>query len=116
VVQEENRGSIRFVNCSFWGPCHQIARIAGRGTVGLSDCTFCDWDAKREGRAAIQAAGGTVLIRGCEFQQDKPHISLAPQVRAAVISGNILRGEAKIDNQSDGVVEISGNVSLRGCP
>ena len=71
VVEASNQGSVRFVNCSFWGPCHQIARIAGRGTVGLSDCTFCDWDAKREGRAAIQATGGTVLIRGCEFQQDQ---------------------------------------------
>ena len=116
VVQEENRGCIRFVNCSFWGPCHQIARIAGRGTVGFSDCTFCDWDAKGEGRAAIQAAGGIVLIRGCEFQQDKPHVALAPTVRGGVITGNILRGEAKIDNQSDGAVEIFGNVTLSRRP
>ena len=72
VVEASNQGSVRFVNCSFWGPCHQIARIAGRGTVGLSDCTFLrlgrqDEKAERPSRST----GGTVLIRGCEFQQDQ---------------------------------------------
>ena len=60
VVDAKNRGSVRFVNCSFWGPCHQIARIAGRGTVGLSDCTFCDWDpqARRPGCHSGQRRNG----------------------------------------------------------
>jgi hypothetical protein len=39
-VSENNEGSVRFVNCAFWGPCNQIAKLAGRGTVGFSDCTF----------------------------------------------------------------------------
>ena len=30
-VKPTNRGSVRLVNCAFWGPCQQIARIAGRG-------------------------------------------------------------------------------------
>src|SRR6266481_3287805 len=47
-VEASNRGSIRFVNCAFWGPCNQIARIAGRGTAGFSDCTFVQWDHKEE--------------------------------------------------------------------
>ena len=46
----------------------------GTGTVGFSDCTFVQWDSKNEGRHAIQAAAGTVLVRGCEFRQDKPQI------------------------------------------
>jgi membrane associated rhomboid family serine protease len=111
VVEASNRGSVRFVNCSFWGPCHQIARIAGRGTVGLSDCTFCDWDAKREGRAAIQVMGGTVLIRGCEFQQDRPCILLESNVRG-VVMGNIFRGETPITDKTGGTVEISGNANV----
>ena len=37
-VAQTNNGSVRFVNCAFWGPCNQIARIAGTGTVGFSDC------------------------------------------------------------------------------
>jgi hypothetical protein len=109
-VQATNEGSVRFVNCSFWGPCHQIAKIAGRGTVGFSDSTFCHWDAERQGRPAIQASGGTLLVRGCEFQQDKPQIALAQAVRAAVVVGNVFEGPSRIQNESEGAVEISANV------
>ncbi|MHB8866048.1 MAG: rhomboid family intramembrane serine protease [Pirellulaceae bacterium] len=116
VVDAKNRGSVRFVNCSFWGPCHQIARIAGRGTVGLSDCTFCDWDAKREGRAAIQVGGGTVLIRGCEFQQEKPCIRLEADVQGGVVAGNIFRTATPIADESGGRVAISGNSEIGKVP
>ncbi len=110
-VQAGNTGSVRFVNCAFWGPCHQIARVAGKGTVGFSDCTFVQWDARKEGRHAIQATGGTLLVRGCEFREAKPHIELQEGVRRAVISDNILTGKARVTNQSRGRVEVSGNVS-----
>ena len=81
VVGKGNSGSVRFVNCAFWGPCNQIARISGKGTVGFSDCTFVQWDHRKEGRAAVQVESGTVLIRGCEFQEDKPQIALEEKVR-----------------------------------
>jgi hypothetical protein len=50
-----------------------------------------------------------VLVRGCEFREAKPQITLGPDVRRAVISGNILTGPARIDNQSKGSVKISDN-------
>jgi hypothetical protein len=109
VIDESNRGSVRFVNCAFWGPCHQIARIAGRGTVGFSDCTFCQWDAGDEGRSAIQVSSGTVLIRGCEFQQDKPQIAVGPEVHCGVVTGNVFRGPARIRDDSEGAVVVSAN-------
>ena len=59
-VEKGHTGSVRFVNCAFWGPCRQIAKIAGRGTVGFSDCTFVQWDSKGEGRHAVQAASGSL--------------------------------------------------------
>ena len=108
-VVDTNRGSVRFVNCAFWGPCHQIARLAGTGTVGFSDCTFTQWDSQREGRHAIQAASGTLLVRGCEFRQDKPQIELQPKVRRAVITGNLFTGPARIANHSQGNVQIANN-------
>lgn len=108
-VKETNRGSVRFVNCAFWGPCDQIARIAGRGTVGFSDCTFCQWDAKNKGLSAIQASGGTLLVRGCEFQRDKPHIALGQAVRNAVVTGNVFRGRVQVNNKSEGDIQISAN-------
>jgi hypothetical protein len=99
-VETNNSGSVRFANCAFWGPCNQAAKIAGRGTVGFSDCTFVQWDRNKEGRHAIQAAGGTVLVRGCEFQTDKPQVELGESVRRAVISDNIFTGAPRITNRS----------------
>ena len=109
AVSQTNAGSVRFVNCAFWGPCNQIARIAGRGTVGFSDCTFMQWDAKHEGRAALQVQGGSVVIRGCEFQEDKPQIELGEKVRRAVISDNLITGQERIVNHSKGNVKIANN-------
>jgi hypothetical protein len=99
-VTTNNAGVVRFENCAFWGPCNQIAKIAGRGTVGFSDCTFVEWDRNREGRHAIQAESGTVLVRGCEFREDKPQIELDEDVRHAVISDNVYTGETRIVNRS----------------
>jgi hypothetical protein len=109
AVAATHTGSVRFVNCAFWGPCNQIARIAGRGTVGFSDCTFVQWDHNREGRHAIQAESGTVLVRGCEFREDKPQIELGEGVRRAVINDNVFTGSARIANRSQGSVQIGTN-------
>ena len=111
-VAATHRGSVRFVNCAYWGPCHQIARIAGQGTVGFSDCTFCEWDVKREGRHAIQASAGSVLVRGCEFQRDRPQVSLGADVRRAIITENLFQGPERIDNRSRGVVRVADNASM----
>jgi hypothetical protein len=110
-VTPTNTGSVRFVNCAFWGPCHQIAKIAGRGTVGFSDCTLVQWDAKKEGRHAIQANGGTLLVRGCEFREAKAQIELREGVRRAVISDNVFRGAAQIANRAEGNVQIANNAA-----
>ena len=100
AVGTNNTGSVRFVNCAFWGPCDQIAKIKGRGTVGFSDCTFCQCDHADEGRHAIQVEGGTVLVRGCEFQEDKPQVELGEGVKHAVIAENVFTGEIRIANHS----------------
>jgi hypothetical protein len=110
-VEPSNSGSVRFVNCAFWGPCNQIAKVSGRGTVGFSDCTFVQWDRNKEGRAALQIESGTVLVRGCEFRENKPQIDLGEGVRRAVISGNILTGKTRITNQSKGAITIMENTA-----
>jgi hypothetical protein len=106
-VEAANSGSVRFVNCAFWGPCNQIAKISGHGTVGFSDCTFVQWDHNNEGRHAIQADGGTLLVRGCEFRENKPQIELGESVRCPVISDNIFTGKPRITNRNQGTARKS---------
>lgn len=108
-VKPTNTGSVRFVNCAFWGPCNQIAKLAGRGTVGFSDCTFVQWDRKKEGRAALRVESGTVLVRGCEFRENKAQIELGENVRRAVITGNLFTGKERIANRSTGQVKLADN-------
>ncbi len=110
-VGPNNSGSVRFVNSAFWGPCNQIAKIAGKGTVGFGDCTFVQWDRNSEGRAAIQAEGGNVLVRGCEFQENKPQLELGGGVQRAVITGNLMRGPQRIVNHSQGRIVIGDNAA-----
>lgn len=110
-VGTNNTGSIRFVNSAFWGPCNQIAKIAGKGTVGFSDCTFVHWDRNKEGRHAIQAEGGNLLVRGCEFQENKPQIEIGLAVRKAVVTENLIKGKLRVANSSSGVVILKDNAS-----
>ena len=110
-VEKTNTGSVRFVNCAFWGRSNQIAKIAGTGTVGFSDCTLAQWGGKDGSRHAIQVQSGTVLIRGCEFQQNRPHILLGKKVSRAIIAENIFEGPIRISNQSQGSVKIGLNSS-----
>jgi hypothetical protein len=110
-VAEDNTGSIRFVNCAFWGPCNQIAKIAGDGTVGFGDCTFVQWGGREGNLPAIQARSGTVLIRGCEFRQNRPQIQLSRGVDRAIIAENLFAGPERIINQAEGNVRVGLNVS-----
>ncbi len=110
-VETGNAGSVRFVNCAFWGPCNQIAMLAGHGTVGFSDCIFMQWDSKNQQRAALQAAGGTLLVRGCEFQQNKPQIELGEGVKRAIISENTMNGSLRLSNNCPRSVIITNNAT-----
>jgi hypothetical protein len=115
-VEATNQGTVRFSNCAFWGPCNQIAKIAGEGTVGFSDCTFCDWDHNNEGRAAVQAISGSLLVRGCEFQKEKPQIDLGANVLRAVISDNLIRGRLRVANHSTRKFQIHDNAEDEAQP
>jgi len=112
-VGSENFGTVKFSNCSFWGPNKQIARVSGTGTVSFSDCYFMNWDKDKENRAAIQAEGGRLIVRGCDFRPVlsplAPQVRMGPGVTQAVITGNVFEGPAGIINQSKGNVQIGLN-------
>lgn len=99
-VVDANKGNVRFVNSAFWGPCNQIARINGQGTIGFSDCIFVQWDRKKENRSAIQVNSGSISVRGCDFMQDSPQITLSDAVDRAIVSENTMKGKARISNHA----------------
>ncbi len=110
-VGPRHRGSVRFVNCAFWGPCNRIAVIDGRGTVGFSDCTFMQWGHGEDGDApAVDVLDGTVLLRGNEFQERKPQVRLGPDVDRAIISENVYNGAWQVTNEAEGNVLIKDNL------
>lgn len=112
-VEKTNTGSVRFNNCAFWGPCNRIAVVDGTGTVGFSDCTFTHWGFNKDERKlyAIEALGGSIMVRGCEFQQDKPQVYLREGVDRAIISENFIRGKKRMVNKAKGNAIITNNVS-----
>jgi hypothetical protein len=109
VVTGANRGNVRFVNCAFWGPCNRNAVVDGSGTVGFSDCIFVQWDRNGENRPSIQANSGTVVVRGCDFMQDAPQVSVGENVSRAIVSENTVRGKVNIINNGKNTY-IAGNV------
>lgn len=110
-VTDTHKGSVRFVNCAFWGPCNRIAVVDGKGTVGFSDCTFVHWSMGRPDCYAIEAEGGSILVRGCEFQQNKAQVRLGKNVARAVITDNLITGKKRIKNQSRGTTVIKQNAA-----
>jgi hypothetical protein len=109
-VLPSNSGVLRISNSAFWGPCQQIAKVGGSGTVGFSDCTFVQWSKEGE-HAAIQAASGSLLVQGCEFLERKKHISLGESVERAIILGNLFAGPVQIHNASKHDVQIGLNAA-----
>ena len=110
VVGDENHGRIQFVNCAYWGPNNQIARIGGDGAVCFSECIFREHDRKGEGRYAIQASGGDLMVRGCTFEKNAPQIDLSPGVRRAIVTDNFVNGTVRIRIAEGVRARVEGNI------
>lgn len=104
VVEKSCRGSIRFVNCGFWGPVEHNAALHGPSFVSFSDCYFSnDYPTTN---FSIVAEDGKLQVQNCTFdarskerqpgqafdQADRRNqpgsIHLKPGVKHAIIRGN----------------------------
>jgi hypothetical protein len=110
-VSAEHTGHVRFLNSAFWGPTNRIGVIDGKGTVTFSDCNFHAWGLHDGPTEAFLVKGGSIMIRGSEFQWDLPQVTLEAGVSRAIISENFLRGTQRITNNAEGNVVIVNNVS-----
>jgi len=112
-VGEKHAGTVRFNNCAFWGPCNRNVVMDGPGTIGFSDCTFVQWGHKKDGCHAIEANNGSLLVRGCEFKQDKPQILLEEGVQRAIITDNLVRGTLRMTKKTKGQTVIENNIPTK---
>jgi hypothetical protein len=114
VVKNTNGGVIQFQNCAFWGPAHQVARIAGTGSVSFNNCNFVHWDVKRLKVPAIELFGGNLLVNGCNFHDElSPQIALRDKAQAAVVNGNRMAGPLQVQNPAKADLQIGPNISSK---
>lgn len=106
-VEKTHTGTVRFVNCAFWGPARRNAVIDGNGTVGFSDCTFVQWGYEQQGEKrnhvvlpSIEVNGGSVILTGNEFLENKPQVRIGPDVERALITGNLVTGDVRMVSEA----------------
>jgi len=89
VVESTCHGSVRLVNCAFWGPNRQCVVSHSRSFVSLSDCYLSSAGReKNPGVSLIEADGGKLQVRGCSFGTDEPAIALHHGLQHAIITEN----------------------------
>jgi hypothetical protein len=113
-VLPTNTGPVKFTSTGFW-PIETTkahARLEGTGHVFFEGCHFSDWDMTGEETPCIEANCQGLTVTGCDFMaQGKKQVHLGPQVDAAIITSNRLRGGAAIHNDSKGDVQIGLNAT-----
>ncbi len=105
AVEPDCSGSIRFVNCGFWGPVAHNAVLRGSAFVSFSDCYFSN-DNHQDAGYSIVAEAGKLQVHNSTFdarsRQRKPghawtgndarkqpsSIHLKPGLKSAIIEGN----------------------------
>lgn len=114
LVEPTCHGSVRLVNCAFWGPIRQNVVAHGQGFVSLSDCYLSsEGRAKNPGVALVEADGGRLQVRGCSFGTDEPAIRLKPGLRHAIVAeNNGVRG-VEVINEIGDLAVLLGNEPVR---
>jgi hypothetical protein len=126
IVEKDCSGSIRFVNCGFWGPVAHNATLAGSSYVSFTDCYFSN-DNQKDPGFSIVAEKGKLQVQNCTFdarskqrqpgnawsQQDQRtqpgSIHLKPGVRHAIIRGNNGYYGVNIRNEIEGKAIVADN-------
>jgi hypothetical protein len=113
VVESTCNGSVRFVNCAFWGPARQNV-VSHGGYVSLNDCYLSASGRKANpGNALVEADGGKLQVRGCTFATDEPSILLKKGLKHAIVSeNNGVRG-VEIANEIGGDAIMTANEPVR---
>ena len=104
VVEPTCTGSVRLVNCAFWGPSRQCVVSHSRSFVSLSDCYLSTMFGgnNRARLPLVEADGGRLQVRGCSFGTGEPGIALRQGLQHAIITeNNGVRGAQIINDVGD---------------
>jgi len=114
VVKDTHTGVVQFVNCAYWGPADQIARIAGTGQVTFSGCNFLGWNRRNNKTPAIELYGGELIVNACNFNGPGPQVALRGKARSAVVVGNRMGGPLSVTNPAKADLQIGLNTFAKG--
>ena len=106
-IKATSNGSVRLVNCAFWGPSVQNVVSHGKGFLSMSDCYFSSGRQNHPGRPLVEVDAGRLQIRGCSFATGEPSIHLKPGTLHAIITDN--NGTITISNEIGEKAVIRGN-------
>jgi hypothetical protein len=106
VVDPSCTGSVRLVNCAFWGPSKQNVVSHGKGYLSLSDCYLSSQGRKTNGdKALVEVDAGRLQVRGCSFATDEVSLRLGKGLKHAIISeNNGTRGVEVANDAGDAVI------------
>lgn len=99
VINNTCQGSVRLVNCTFWGPADQCVVSHSQSFVSLSDCFFSSGRTKAIPQALVEVDGGRLQLRGCSFATEEPGLWLKPGVVHAIVSENNGAAGVRIVNE-----------------
>lgn len=108
-----NTGPVKFTACGFWGipTTDHHALLEGSGHTTFSGCHFIGWGQRDTAAPAIHARRGGLTVTGCDFMDlGKAQITIEPEVDAALIYGNRLRGKELITNRAGPCAQLALNV------
>jgi hypothetical protein len=113
VVEKTCKGSVRVVNCAFWGPARKCVVSHGAGFLSLSDCYFeisgRSSSKQLPGVVLVEADGGRLQVRGCTFGSREPSIVLHQGVEHAIVTENNGAHGVEIVNEIGGRAVIANN-------
>jgi len=108
-IAETCYGSVRFVNCAFWGPALHNAIVKGKAFVSFNDCYFSSWKKDTPDNPLVVVESGRVQINNSTFATPQPSIRLGPGVAHAIIQGNNGRAGVRIEDNTGGKAIIVNN-------
>lgn len=119
VVESTCNGSVRLVNCAFWGPARQCVLSHNQGAVSLNDCYIEISGRSPSGPlpeiSLVQADNGKLQVRGCTFRsrRSEPHIVLKQGVNHAIVAENNGVNGVNIVNEAGDQAIIVNNEPFR---